>query len=242
MMHTKTFRSALFVPLTLSILLACPRAGIPQVAESGGGGGFMLEFHKMDLGSLNSEMGARGFERFEEGLFWTGGSGYAVINDRLVIGGSGAGATQAVQSSLYKATLALGYGMFNVGYIVFSRGNLRVFPTFGFGGQGVNLSITARETAPSFEEILDDPRREVGVSRGGFLCDLGLGADLFLPLGGDESGRGGLLIGLRGGYTLSLFRSDWKMGDLDVVGGPDLELSGPYIRMLIGGMGMGKSK
>ena len=34
-MHTKTFRSALLVPLTLSILLACPRAGIPQVAESG---------------------------------------------------------------------------------------------------------------------------------------------------------------------------------------------------------------
>ena len=88
---------------------------------------------------------------------------------------------------------------------------------------------------PSFDEVLDNPKRSAELSIGGFLLNLALGTDYLLKLGEDEKGGGGLVFGLRIGYTFAPIKSDWEMDGMDISGGPDLGITGPYIRLTIGG-------
>ena len=127
-----------------------------------------------------------------------------------------------------------------MGYVVYSRGGLRVFPFLGIGGGGVNMRVVEKGTVPTFDEVLDDPRREVVLSTGSILFQVALGVDYFLPVGGDEGGKGGLFFGLRAGYTFAPSKADWKMWDRDVLKGPDVRLIGPYVCLMFGGGGMEK--
>jgi len=100
----------------------------------------------------------------------------------------------------------------------------------------MSLIITER-VAPSFDDIMTDPKREAYLSAGGLLGQGALGVDYMLTLGRDEEGEGGLLIGIRAGYILSFFGSKWEMGNIDVAGGPKIGISGFYIRFIFGGGG-----
>ena len=56
----------------------------------------------------------------------------------------------------------------------------------------------------------------------------------------DEKGKGGMVLGVRAGYTFSPFKGDWNMDDLEISGAPETGITGPYIRLMIGGGGFGK--
>ena len=113
-----------------------------------------------------------------------------------MLGGEGAGFSQDVSSDTLKATLAGGYGFFDVGYLAYSRENFRLFPFFGVGGGALALRIAERGPMPTFSEVLDNPKREVEISAGGMLFQVGLGLDYMLTL---KEKEGGVHIWAQGG-------------------------------------------
>lgn len=64
--------------------------------------------------------------------------------------------------------------------------------------------------------------------------------DYLLKFAEDETGKGGMLLGLRAGYTFSPVKSGWNMDDLEISGAPKIGITDPFIRLMIGGGGFGK--
>ena len=208
--------------------------------KGGGGGGFMFGLNRFDLTKLSTKLEAKGFEALEKNSFSFGGGGYGIIREKILLGGEGHGSQQNIFSDTLKASIGAGYGFFDVGYVVFSKSSFKLFPMIGLGGGSINLNITERGVTPTFDEILENPGREVNISTGGILLQLGVGMDYFLKLGEDEEGEGGLLFGIRAGYTYAPTKADWKMEDMDILGGPDAGVTGPYVHLVVGGGGFGK--
>lgn len=71
--------------------------------------------------------------------------------------------------------------------------------------------------------------------RCGFLLDLGVGADYFVKTKTSGNGEGGLIFGVRAGYSFAPWGDSWTMPDLEISGGPTAGLNGPYIRLFMGG-------
>ncbi|HET9948890.1 MAG TPA: hypothetical protein VFQ22_08210 [Longimicrobiales bacterium] len=98
----------------------------------------------------------------------------------------------------------------------------------------------AERAAPVFDDVLANPRRSATLTAGAFLLDLNVSADYLIDMGdddGDEDG-GGLLVGVRAGYTFAPGDTSWRLDAInDVAGGPDLLMRGPYVRVAIGGWG-----
>ena len=209
-------------------------------AKGSGAGGFAFGFNRVDLSELDAKLKGKGFEGLSNDNIFYGGAGYGVVRGKILLGGEGGGFSQDVSSDSLKASVDGGCGFFNVGYVVYSRGGLSVFPLLGIGGSTVELRIVGREDAPSFDALLGNPRREVNVSTAGLLFGIGVGADYLLVLGGDEEGKGGLLFGVRAGYTFSATEADWMMVDRDVLRGPDVRMTGPYVHLIFGGGGSAK--
>lgn len=209
-------------------------------AKQGGGRGyFMCGGSIVDIDALNSRLEGKGYSEFSHNFFSIGGGGHAIIN-RVIIGGEGhALIGRGETSGNYENSLSAGYGFFDVGYIVYSTRYLNVYPLLGLGGGGVDLKIMERG-APSFDEVLDDPKRSANLSTGGFLLNVALGTDYLLKLGGDEEGEGGLVFGLRVGYTFTPIKGEWEMNGTEISGGPEVGITGPYVHLMIGGGGVSK--
>ncbi len=204
------------------------------------GGGFMIGIGQFNLSRLNDMLRARGFENLGNSQISFGGGGYGILKGKILFGGEGSGFSKAVTSSTQKASLSGGCGFFYIGYVVLSRNGFNLFPMLGIGGGGFNLRIVERAATPTFDEILDNPKREVNISTGSFLLNFALGVDYSLVLSEDKKGRGGLLLGIRAGYIFDPTKANWRMTDMDVLGGPDVRMTGPYIQLILGGSGTRK--
>lgn len=234
------------VAIVVSILFANISQGqekTPVAKESGGMGYSMFGRSAIAINDLNAKLESKGYSRISDNFFSVGGGGHSIINNRLIIGGEGHSLLgEEATSGNYNSSLYIVYGFFDLGYVVYSIKDLRVYPLLGLGGGGMNLKIAEKLTSLSLDDVLDNPKRRAELSTGGFLINLALGIDYLLTLSKDEKGRGGLLLGLRAGYTLSPFKSGWVMDDIEISGAPEIGITGPYIRLMIGGGGISKKE
>jgi len=209
--------------------------------KEGGMGGFSFGIHWLDLSGLNRELSRYGYGTFRENNYTYGGSGFGVLGERLILGGEGHGFTQEVSTAAYSQRLSGGYGFFDVGYIVLDRWNINVYPMVGLGGGGMGVRITER-SAPTFSDILTDPKREAGLSTAGLMAQAGLGIHYLLNLAPYDNSmdEGGLFFGLRAGYTLPFSETEWEMGDIKISGGPSTGVKGFYLKFIFGGWGFSK--
>lgn len=210
------------------------------VKKRGGMGYFMFGGSIIDINSLNSRLENKGYSKLSNNFISFGGGGHGIIN-KVIIGGEGHGLIgKETTSGNYKTSLNCGYGFFNLGYIIYSTRNFNIYPLLGLGGGGMSLKIVERGT-PSFDEVLDNPKRSTELSTGGLLIHLSVGTDYLLKkVCGCGEGEGGLVFGLRVGYILAPFKGDWEMDGLDISEGPEIGITGPYIRLMIGFGGFGK--
>ena len=208
---------------------------------SGGRGFFMGGANNINIGGLNTRLKNNGYREFSETCISFGGGGYGLLN-RLVIGGEGFGVLSGdrsgvVGSETFKTTLRGGYGLFKLGYVIYKRGGFNIYPAVGIGGGGITLDIGKKETVP-FDDILKSPKRNVQLTTGCLLIDIGVGADYLMILDRKNTGdEGGLAFGVRVGYLAAPYRSDWG----DALDGPDIGFEGFYFRLMFGGGG-GKNK
>jgi len=208
----------------------------------GGMGYFMMGIGSLDIGDLNTRLETAGFSTFSEKFVSFGGGGHS-INGNLIMGGEGHGMSVGeVSEGDYTTSLGAGYGFFDIGYAIYSTDALYVYPMLGIGGGGMSIRIVEKGTSPSFNDVLENPKRGVEVSTGGFLLNLSLGTDYVFAMEKDETGRGGLAIGLRVGYIFTPRKGDWAMDETKLSGSPETVITGPYVRIVLGGGGFGIEK
>lgn len=187
-------------------------------------------------GELDDRLAARGYPTFGGTAGVLGVGAYRILSSKVMLGFEGQGLVvgeEAHQGN--EVGLSGGYATLGVGYAIELSRRVRVYPRFGFGAGGFALEIESEEEPVDFDDVLEDPTpapyvREPLLSRDGMVVDVG-GAIEWLP-----AGRGsGLLIGLRLGYLVAPWNSTWDFYQRDASGGPDASISGPYMRVMVGG-------
>lgn len=212
---------------------------ISQTKTSGGEGYFMVGMQMMDIQDLNTILQVHNYPTLDKYYTAIGGGGYGFVNN-YVIGGEGFGLIgNEVSNQNYKLNLSAGYGMFNVGYVIYNQNGLKLFPVVGFGAGGINLTIYEKSNL-DFSDIMNNPKRGSSLSLGGLMFNLGVNVSFTLNLNDNEN-TGGLLIGLSTGYTYFLKLGDWTLFENEISGGPKIGISGFYLRFMIGGGGNTKN-
>jgi hypothetical protein len=226
----------------VSLLVASPGWGDEDENDDrdhGGKGYFAIGWSALDLDPLNDALVASGYPRFSEDFLSLGGGGYGVIG-HFVIGGQGhaylgEGRDATLGAQNYRSDLVAGMGFLDLGWVLWSGGRGRLTPLVGLGGGGLSVEIEEL-AAPTFGQVLAQPGHRSDLSTGGFLLDLGADFDVLLGRHFEEH-HGGFLLGVRAGWILAPIHGGWQLEGRDIAGGPDIGMTGPYVRILLGGGG-----
>jgi hypothetical protein len=238
-----TFKiTGLFILLgfcTLSI--AQKQDSMPKINTAEFRGYFMVGGNILDIDALNSILENEGYSTLSNNFLSIGG-GCLHQKNRWIIGCEGhflfgEENKSDITSGNFETSISAAYGFFDFGYILFNKHFFQVYPLIGLGGGVMSLKIKERLTDPSFAEVLADPKRNSKLESAAFLINMAIGTEYLMKLREDETGIGGLVLGIRVGYTFAPFRSNWKLERTDVSNGPDLRMTGPYVRLILGGWG-----
>ncbi|HEY9842770.1 MAG TPA: hypothetical protein V6D23_20055 [Candidatus Obscuribacterales bacterium] len=190
-------------------------------------------FAFLDTGALNQSIAPSGYANYS-GTFLSQGGGVQVILDRIVIGGSGYSLNGFRTASGKGDTLGVssGYGLLNLGYVIFKEQNFSLYPILGIGSGSVRLSSSEALNKlfgfVSSSDVFDLQSSQV-------VLDLGLGADYLLDFNGDPNHASGLLVGLKLGYVFVPSPPQWESGGRPVGGSvPNLNAQGPYLSLSLG--------
>lgn len=241
---SKTCKLALILSLSIFLIFSSLIFAQEKCCKTTSGRGYFIAgTNVLDLDALNSRLVSNGYKEFSNNFIAIGGGGHGIIN-KIIIGGQGGtifGGDETVElgTETFKTSLIGGYGFFDVGYIIYSKKGLNIYPFLGLGGGGLTLKIV-EDSSPNFDELLTDPKRSVELNMGGFLLNLALGMDYFIKLGGDETGAGGLVVGVQAGYMIAPFAGDFQWEANELAGCPDIGFNGPYVKFMFGGGGYGK--
>ena len=235
-------KRAVVVAVTMLMLLSCmlPQARAREKRGSGYGY-FYVGASMLDLDKLNEALGAHNYPEFSNRLVSIGGGGHAFMN-RLVLGGQGQALVGKstdvnIAGTAYKGTLSAGIGFFDIGFLLTPPRRLKVYPMLGIGGAGLELAIVEKQP-PSFDQVLEHPNRSTRLSTGMFLLNFALGVDYMVATRARRACcAGGIVLGVEVGYTLTPVATGWTADEIEISGGPDAGLNGPYVRFKIGGGG-----
>lgn len=126
-----------------------------------------------------------------------------------------------------------------ISYAVRANGRLNMFPTLGIGAGHFDVTLRDRDQAtvssdrtPTFAEVAQNPGQSTTVSGRHLLYSVGGGADFLIAR--RSSDKGGVVLGLRGGYLIAPNRTTWTSGGRPVITGPDASAGGPFVRVVVG--------
>jgi hypothetical protein len=171
----------------------------------------------------------------------SGGGGYRLIDGRFLIGGSGFGYSVSDATARGKATLSMGGGFVNIGYLLFAKRNLMGFPYIGFGGYGTTLRLK-NDTDDDFFNIDNktiNPGQHESLRSGGMGLEVGYSLTFLKFSVRNEESTSGFMIGLQAGTYFFTGIEDWheKPVDGSTVDVTQAYLFTPYLRVTIGGGG-----
>ncbi len=204
----------------------------------GGGGYFSLGENWVSLSNLNTILARACYSKLRSNGLAFGGGGFAVKR-RWLWGGMGAGFNNgSTTANGNKVAFGGGYGLFDLGYMILNTPKMALYPMIGIGGGGLTLKITRQSGPKELSDLLKNPEGEVQITSGDFLLNVGFGFHFLLAKKEKRGkGTGGLLVGARAGYLVSLIHGNWRMEQGDVPGAPKSPFTGPYVYITIGGMG-----
>jgi hypothetical protein len=234
------------IPL-LSVIIALLGSALPAAAQIDQPYGFegrslgldiygAAGWNTFNIGNLNDRLKASGYQPFSRD-FLSLGFGADIHVRRIIFDGSGAVYLTGEKSSLagtVSTRIGGGSGLFQVGYNLFPTGDWSFFPLIGVGFGVMELSIRPNAAA-NFTDVLTDPRRVAPLTAVTALVNVGVGGEYTIPLVRRDGSSGGILVGFRAGYLFSPFSSNWRLDSMSLAGGPELRMSGPYVKAIVGG-------
>lgn len=234
----KAIISSLFSLLLINLLNA-QETNENSTTQVMGGGGFIIGYGNMSISKFQSfipgNMGS-----FKKDFIVIGGTGHAMMN-KFVIGGTGfAIIGDAIKTDSIKASPDGGVGTFDIGYLLLDKSKIKIYPMLGIGGTGFGLQISKTRNLP-ISTVVDNPGQEINISHAGFVTDISININLIPVLEYDEKNDsyGGFMTGIKIGYIYSLPSSDWSFSGGDIIGGPSFGLNMVYVKLIIGGFGIG---
>jgi hypothetical protein len=140
----------------------------------------------------------------------SGAGGFLLDWGRFILEMGGGGGGQSAEHVGVETDAGIGYGTVAVGVIAVRKRFFRIFPFAGVGGSGGGITVTRA----------GEPEPVLSTGAGTGLFEIGLGADLLLPLGPVR-----LMLGARAGLA-------WvPPGDPNA---PPIRESGPFFRVQVG--------
>lgn len=199
------------------------------------GFGFLfLGGEELSAEAISEQFSAAGYTEPAKRFITIGGGGL-FFADRFIIGGEGSaiikrntpGPDDAISLSRSGS-----YGFLSVGYTLIDQTSFRVYPLLGMGAGLSEFSISNKRDI-TFDELLAEPGSITRLFQAHFLLNGSVGCDF--PVGASSiSSRNKLILGVRVGYTISLVSSSWNDENQTIDGAPDGDMSGPFIKLLIG--------
>ena len=162
------------------------------------------------------------------------GGGMHVRFSRFLIGGEGAvliSTDNAEFADERRATFAGFHGALMLGLSLIGTDGLDIYPLIEVGGGGASLDVQERG-APAWDEMLAQPGRSTILSTAHFFGAAGLGIDYAF--------RNGFLVGVRGTWNYTPDMNNWTADGDEVLGGPEVSLTGPSVRLMLGFGGRGR--
>jgi hypothetical protein len=202
-----------------------------------GGGGFTIGYGYMDISALEKFIPRR-FGGLNATHVVIGGTGHGVFNN-FVLGGTGyAMIGDAVSNDSLKYSAGGGAGTLDIGYVVFNRQRVKIYPLMGIGGFGYGLQVSKSRNF-SASQLSENPAQEININQGGFAMDVSVQVNIIPAPEYDELERsyGGFMTGLRIGYTCSVPGSSWNYSGGAITDGPKFGLGLVYAKLIIGGFG-----
>lgn len=93
----------------------------------GGAGYFMPGIQILSIGDLNSKLESKQYPKLSSSFTSFGGGGHAIIYN-FVVGGEGHGLVgKDVSNNNYTINLSSGYGIFDLGYVIFSKYGVLIY-------------------------------------------------------------------------------------------------------------------
>lgn len=196
---------------------------------SGGYGYFMPGFGMQDLGALNTYAGTSDFEGNGVTL---GGAGTLMIRSFMLGGEGGSHLARKATVGNLDMTLESGWGKFTLGYVVYGRKGLLIYPKVGIGGSKETLTLHKTDAATAVDSVFGGGFTGTTLQKNGLLMSFGAGLD-WMP-GFDETAGSGIVLGLDFGYNLGLSEKDWEAYGATLSGGPSVSPTGIYVNLHIG--------
>jgi opacity protein-like surface antigen len=205
-----------------------------QAIESFGSFGYItFGGHLINLDELNSKLKTHNYNEFEN--FATGyGGGLHFIISNWILGFDGMSSNFQNNESPdgeFRLSFNGGYTTFNVGYLMNPSSRLLIYPMLGLGSNKVNLRIQ-QNVRPSFDLVLEKPRRSTELTATNFLINLQVGGDYLISIFPET--RTGIIAGLRIGYLYSPLDTKWDIYAIEIDDGPNVNFNGPYARIVLG--------
>ncbi|MFC1538696.1 hypothetical protein ACFL6H_04670 [Candidatus Latescibacterota bacterium] len=198
----------------------------------------------MDMQDMNTTLSNKGYSKFSNNLFGIGFGGREINKSRyrkFIFNDSSAvfylprEKNSTVGNKKYNSSLSGFAGVFNIGYVIYEKNNLKIFPLWGMGGGVMRMRITEKR---SFDDTLDNPKGSAVITHGISILSLSVGIEkLFKKKEGEKVDRY-RMVGIRLGYRHCPDEYDWK----NVSGGPDITMTGPFFMLMYGGGSQNKNK
>ncbi|MFC1651012.1 hypothetical protein ACFL2X_05525 [Candidatus Latescibacterota bacterium] len=198
--------------------------------DSGLSGYINLGTSQIMVQNLNSAYEKNGIPAISDLFFSIGGGSRLTLKDKYVVGFDFTRLMRKRESnSEYFSTLSGSMNSVNLGYIVYKRKKVNVYPIIGIGTQNLDLKIYD-DSNFSFDYVVSDPKMGSELSMWGLLLDIGVQLDLYSLKGKRKTYR----MGIKAGYRMTVTGGYWSMAGQRVAGGPDAGIEGAYIQINLG--------
>jgi hypothetical protein len=186
-------------------------------------------YAQMDVDELNARLTSldEPYTPVSEDMIVFGGGLHGRMR-RLILGGEvvmQASIEDAEAGEERKAELSAFNASGLLGFSIIQTDGFDFYPLVQAGFASVTLEVNERGD-PSWDDVLADPGRRSTLNSGTFYGAGGVGMDYVFS--------GGFFMGVRGTYAWTPPTDSWTEESGNVLGGPEMDLSGPSVRLLIG--------
>lgn len=186
-------------------------------------------------------MGDAGYPSLSTDYFTGGGGGHLSI-ERVVFGIDGDVAWNTAKQNVlggntYKAWIMAVRLSGIIGYLIYTRDHLDIFPYLGAGYSQMNLTIQNVQEE-EFNNFLSNPQRGAWLNSSSFVLTTGVQLMFRVPLISFGNAVGGLLLGGKLGMNFGFGGDNWTTGSVSntvsVTGGASATYTGPFAQAVIG--------
>ncbi|MEK7432073.1 MAG: hypothetical protein AABZ74_02985 [Cyanobacteriota bacterium] len=177
-----------------------------------------------DFSKLNTYLDERGYNTFNNQYFILG-TGRRTVFGRFLQGSEltflVGNIKLAPKNGINLAISSNINANFNLGYVLYAKNNLQIYPSVGLGIQRLSIDISKEEAdaKTNFEDILKNPgSNSSSVSKNTAMIDLGLGAEYVFKLAQNTDNEiinniqnripVSFLLGIKSGYVIDMFSLD----------------------------------